>query len=94
MTKTNALMINTSVNSAGDVDVDAGYADAAKDVRRCGFGVGSEFSSHLAAGLDWSLAESFSLGGGYRQYYVNYDAGSLDYDYKFGGLYLGLTWRL
>jgi len=58
-----------------------------------GFGAGSEFSSQLAAGLDWSFAESFALGAGFRQIYVNYEDSDFLYDVKFGGPFLGLTWR-
>jgi len=59
-----------------------------------GFGLGSEFSSHLYARLDWILSRSIQLGAGIRQFYVDYAEDGLAYDVKFGGPFIGLTWRL
>ena len=57
-----------------------------------GFGVGSDFSFQLLAGLRYAFHESGHLAFGYRHLDVDYDDDGLVYDSAFSGPILGLLW--
>ena len=58
-----------------------------------GFGVGSDISYNLGAGLGWSISKTFELAAGYRYTYVDYDD-DVVYDVAQSGPLLGLVIRL
>jgi len=58
-----------------------------------GFGVGSDFTYQLAAGLDYNFSKSISGKLGYRYINTDYDKGGFRYDMKMEGLYLGVGIR-
>jgi hypothetical protein len=58
-----------------------------------GFGVGSDISYNLGAGVGWSISKTFELAAGYRYVYVDYDD-DVVYDVAQSGPLLGLVIRL
>jgi opacity protein-like surface antigen len=58
-----------------------------------GFGVGSEFTWEVFAGLDYALSDRFSTVAGFRYMSIDYDAGSADVKLETYGPVLGLTVR-
>jgi hypothetical protein len=64
----------------------AGYADIG------GFGVSSDLTWQVIAGIDYEISKTFSAKGGYRILKVDYDRGAV-YDMKTSGVYLGLGIR-
>lgn len=62
-----------------------GYVDAG------GFGVGSDFTWHGLAGLQYALSESFLASFGYRYMKIDYDKDGFRYDMANDGLYAGMT---
>jgi opacity protein-like surface antigen len=64
-----------------------GYADIG------GFGVGSDFTWQLAAGIDYVFSKVFVGKFGYRYMAVDYDKDGFRYDMANSGLYLGVGIR-
>lgn len=58
-----------------------------------GFGVGSEFTWEIFAGLDYALSDRFSAVAGFRYMSIDYDAGSAEVKLDTYGPVLGLTVR-
>jgi outer membrane receptor protein involved in Fe transport len=58
-----------------------------------GFGVGSDSTYQLIAGLNWQFAEHFSLKAGYRYIYEDYEDDGFKWDMAAYGPYLGLGIR-
>jgi opacity protein-like surface antigen len=52
-----------------------------------GFGVGSDSSWQLQAGVDYRISDAFSARFGYRILKVDYDDNGFRYDIKNDGLY-------
>ena len=65
----------------------AGYGDIG------GFGVGSELTWQVAAGVDYAISRTLTARGGYRILKVDYDKDGVVYDMKTSGIYLGLGIR-
>lgn len=63
-----------------------GYADVG------GFGVGSDFTYQVMAGVDWAFAKSFTAKAGYRYLHQDYknDDNQFVWDASLSGVYLGL----
>lgn len=64
-----------------------GYADYG------GFGVGSDPTYQLLAGVNWQFSKSVNAKAGYRYLYQNYQNGSFIWDMKSSGYYLGAGFR-
>jgi hypothetical protein len=64
-----------------------GYADVG------GFGVGSDLTWQLAAGINYEFSSSMTAKVGYRRLSVDYDKNNFLYDMKLEGLYFGLGIR-
>jgi opacity protein-like surface antigen len=64
-----------------------GYLDAG------GFGVGSDFTWHGLAGLEYALSETFAASLGYRYMHIDYDQDGFRHDMVNEGPYAGLTMR-
>lgn len=64
-----------------------GYADYG------GFGVGSDPTYQLLAGVNWQFSKSVSAKAGYRYLYQDYQNGSFVWDMKSTGYYLGAGFR-
>jgi hypothetical protein len=64
-----------------------GYADVG------GFGVGSDSSWQLAAGINYEISTSMNAKFGYRRLDIDYDKNNFLYDMKLEGLYFGLGIR-
>jgi len=58
-----------------------------------GFGVGSELTWQVAAGVNYMISPTFTARGGYRILKVDYDKDGVVYDMKTSGIYLGLGIR-
>ena len=58
-----------------------------------GFGVGSDSTYQVIAGVNWSFAKRFSLKAGYRYFYQDYDDEGFVWDMASHGPYLGLGSR-
>jgi len=65
----------------------AGYADIG------GFGVGSDLTYQLLAGVNWQFSKSVSAKAGYRYLYQDYQNGSFVWDMKSSGYYLGAGFK-
>jgi opacity protein-like surface antigen len=64
-----------------------GYADIG------GFGVGSDFTYQLLAGLNWQFSKSVSAKAGYRYFYQDYEQDGFIWDMAASGFYLGAGFR-
>lgn len=64
-----------------------GYLDAG------GFGVGSDFTWHGLAGLEYAFSETFVASLGYRYMHIDYDHDGFRYDMVNQGPYAGLGMR-
>jgi len=64
-----------------------GYADIG------GFGVGSELTYQLLAGVNWQFAKSVVAKAGYRYFYQDYENNGLVWDMTASGFYLGAGFR-
>jgi len=64
-----------------------GYADVG------GFGVGSDLTWQVAAGVNYEISRTLTARGGYRILKVDYDKDGVVYDMKTSGIYLGLGIR-
>lgn len=64
-----------------------GYGDVG------GFGVGSDFSWQLSAGVKYDFSKNISGKFGYRAFYADYDKSGFLYDMKNEGLYAGVGIR-
>jgi hypothetical protein len=64
-----------------------GYADYG------GFGIGSDPTYQLLAGVNWQFSKSVSAKAGYRYLYQDYQNGSFVWDMKSSGYYLGAGFR-
>ena len=64
-----------------------GYADVG------GFGVGSELTWQVAAGVNYMISRTFTARGGYRVLKVDYDKDGVVYDMKTSGPYIGVGIR-
>ncbi|MGZ8212648.1 MAG: hypothetical protein ACXWUH_19255, partial [Burkholderiales bacterium] len=64
-----------------------GYADVG------GFGVSSDLTWQLSAGVNYEISRTFTARGGYRILKVDYDKGGVVYDMKTSGIYFGLGIR-
>lgn len=62
----------------------AGYADVG------GFGVGSDVTYQVIAGVDWQFSESLAARAGYRYLYQDFEEGGFIWDMAAQGVYLGL----
>jgi hypothetical protein len=58
-----------------------------------GFGVGSDLSWQLIAGVDWRVARCFSLDAGWMILDVDYEDGDFAFDVRMSGPYIGVTFR-
>jgi hypothetical protein len=58
-----------------------------------GFGVGSDLSWRLVAGINWNVNRCFALNAGWAILDVDYENGSFAYDVQQSGPYLGATFR-
>lgn len=65
----------------------AGYADIG------GFGVGSDLTYQLLAGVNWQFSRSVAAKAGYRYLYQDYQNGGFVWDMKASGFYLGAGFR-
>jgi opacity protein-like surface antigen len=65
----------------------AGYADIG------GFGVGSDLTYQLLAGVNWQFAKSVTAKAGYRYLYQNYKNGGFVWDMKSSGFYFGAGFK-
>jgi opacity protein-like surface antigen len=72
--------ITESLSAAGFVDIG-------------GFGVGSEFSWEIYAGLDYAFTDSVSAVAGFRYLSINYDQGRAELKLDTYGPVLGATFR-
>ena len=61
-----------------------GYLDAG------GFGVGSDFTWHGLAGMEYAISETFTTSLGYRYMHIDYDQDGFRYDMVNQGPYAGL----
>jgi hypothetical protein len=59
-----------------------------------GFGIGSDLSWRLVAGVDYNLNRCVSIDAGWAILDVDYEDGSFAYDVRQSGPYLGVTFRL
>ena len=64
-----------------------GYADIG------GFGVGSDRTYQLLAGVNWQFAKSVSAKAGYRYLYQDYQNDNFVWDMKSSGYYLGAGFK-
>lgn len=64
-----------------------GYADIG------GFGVGSDLTYQLLAGVNWQFAKSVSAKLGYRYLYQDYESDGFVWDMTASGFYLGAGFR-
>lgn len=64
-----------------------GYADIG------GFGVGSDLTYQLLAGVNWQFAKSWIAKAGYRYLYQDYQHNSFVWDMTSSGVYLGAGFR-
>jgi opacity protein-like surface antigen len=64
-----------------------GYADIG------GFGVGSDLTYQLLAGVNWQFSKSVSAKAGYRYLYQDYQNGGFVWDMTSSGFYLGAGFR-
>lgn len=64
-----------------------GYADIG------GFGVGSDLTYQLLAGVNWQFARSWIAKAGYRYLYQDYENDGFIWDMSASGLYLGAGFR-
>lgn len=64
-----------------------GYADVG------GFGIGSDLSWQVQAGLDYRVSDKYAVKFGYRVLDMDYDHGGFVYNVRSDGLYLGLGIR-
>lgn len=64
-----------------------GYADIG------GFGVGSDLTYQILAGVNWQLARSVSAKVGYRYLYQDYEDNGFIWDMTASGMYLGVGFR-
>jgi hypothetical protein len=58
-----------------------------------GFGVGSDLSWELIAGVDYKLTNCISLTAGWAILDIDYESGGFGYDVTMSGPYLGATFR-
>jgi len=58
-----------------------------------GFGVSSDSTWQVLAGIGYKLNDCWSLVGGYRHEYIDYQDGGFTYDLDIGGPILGATYR-
>jgi hypothetical protein len=56
-----------------------------------GFGVGSDLSYQLGAGVDWSFNQGFRVVVGYRHLYVDFDDDGFEYDMATSGPLVGVV---
>jgi opacity protein-like surface antigen len=64
-----------------------GYADVG------GFGVGSDLTWQIAAGINYDFSNTMNAKFGYRRLSIDYDKSNFLYDMKLDGLYFGLGIR-
>jgi hypothetical protein len=64
-----------------------GYADIG------GFGIGSDLTFQLLAGVNWQLFKVVSAKAGYRYFYQNYQNNGFVWDMTASGFYLGAGFR-
>jgi opacity protein-like surface antigen len=64
-----------------------GYADIG------GFGVGSDLTYQLLAGVNWQFAKSWTAKAGYRYLYQDYQNNGFVWDMTSSGVYLGAGFR-
>jgi hypothetical protein len=64
-----------------------GYADMG------GFGVGSDLTYQLLAGVNWQFAKSVSAKAGYRHLYQDYEENGFVWDMVSSGFYLGVGFQ-
>jgi opacity protein-like surface antigen len=64
-----------------------GYADIG------GFGVGSDLTYQLLAGVNWQFARSVSAKVGYRYFYQDYEQDGFIWDMAASGFYLGAGFK-
>jgi opacity protein-like surface antigen len=64
-----------------------GYADIG------GFGVGSDVTYQVLAGVNWQFSETFSAKAGYRYFYQDYEHNGFVWDMTASGFYLGAGFR-
>jgi len=64
-----------------------GYADYG------GFGVGSDSTYQLLAGVNWQFSKSVNAKAGYRYLYQDYQDGNFVWDIKSSGYYLGAGFK-
>jgi opacity protein-like surface antigen len=64
-----------------------GYADIG------GFGVGSDVTYQLLAGVNWQFSKNVSAKAGYRYLYQDYKNGNFVWDMKSSGFYLGAGFK-
>ena len=72
---------------APPVDRPFGYADIG------GFGVGSDLTYQLLAGVNWQFARSVSAKAGYRYLYQDYRNNGFVWDMTASGFYFGAGFR-
>jgi opacity protein-like surface antigen len=65
----------------------AGYADIG------GFGIGSDLTYQLLAGVNWQFSRSVSAKAGYRYLYQDYQNGAFIWEMKSSGFYLGAGFK-
>jgi hypothetical protein len=58
-----------------------------------GFGIGSDLSWELIAGLSWQVGRCVSIDAGWAVLDIDYENGSFGYDVNMSGPYLGATFR-
>ena len=55
-----------------------------------GFGVGSDVTYGVMAGINWQFSDRFSTKIGYRYFYQDYDDEDFKWDMALSGPYVGL----
>jgi hypothetical protein len=58
-----------------------------------GFGLGSDLSWQLIAGVNWKIAKCVSLDAGWMVLDVDYESGTFAFDVNFSGPYISATFR-
>lgn len=58
-----------------------------------GFGVGSDYTWQLVAGINWQVANHFVVKAGYRYLYQDYEDGDFKWDMAASGPFLGVGLR-
>jgi len=61
-----------------------GYADIG------GFGVGSDVTYQVIAGVNWQFSRTFAAKAGYRYFYQDYENNGFVWDMTSDGFYAGL----